>query len=310
MVRLARAVLGLGGLAAIAVLLVGPAYRFHYISLSDIQTLLGFAASAALAAIIGGLAVALLLPARDDQRTALSTTLSWLFRIAVLCVFGTIVVFLGTRLVPGLGAQTDPQKLLALAGGSATAAVAAGILWGVMQPSGTTRPGLLSALLGVGLGVAAASVPLSWRVAADTLPRINDITTDTAHPPPFQAPRRDMGAIGDYPGEATAAAQRAGYPDIRPLILKMPLPDAFARVQRAGQDMGWEIVASDAAQGRLEAVATTAWFGFRDDIVVRLTAVASGTRVDVRSRSRLGLSDLGVNARRIRAFLARLQQAG
>lgn len=307
---MARAIFGLGFLAAAAILLTGPAYRRRYIDVPDIQTIFGLAASAALAAIIGGLALALLLPAREYRHTAVATGLSWLFRVAVLCVFGSIVVFLGSRLVPSLGAQTNPQKLLALAGTSAMAAVVLGILWAIAQPAGTARPGLLSALLGVGMGIAAAYVPLSWRVAADTLPRLNDITTDTVRPPPFLAPRRDAGSDADYPGEWAAAVQRAGYPDIRPLILKEPLPPAFVRVERMAKAMDWEIVAGDAGQGRLEAVATTAWFGFKDDIVVRLTAVTGGTRIDIRSRSRVGVSDLGANAARIRRFMAGLQQPG
>jgi uncharacterized protein (DUF1499 family) len=74
-------------------------------------------------------------------------------------------------------------------------------------------------------------------------------------------------------------------------------------------DMGWQIVAADAAAGRLEASDTTFWFGFTDDIVVRARGVAGGTEVDVRSVSRVGVSDLGANAQRIRAFLERLSVA-
>jgi uncharacterized protein (DUF1499 family) len=70
--------------------------------------------------------------------------------------------------------------------------------------------------------------------------------------------------------------------------------------------MRWEVVAADAAAGRIEATATTPWFGFRDDIVVRIVPADGGSRVDVRSVSRVGKGDLGVNARRIREFLGRL----
>ena len=71
--------------------------------------------------------------------------------------------------------------------------------------------------------------------------------------------------------------------------------------------MGWEIVASDPAQGRIEATATTFWFGFKDDIVVRLAAEGTGSRVDVRSLSRIGSSDVGANAQRIRAYLEKVK---
>jgi uncharacterized protein (DUF1499 family) len=71
--------------------------------------------------------------------------------------------------------------------------------------------------------------------------------------------------------------------------------------------MGWEIIAADSARGRIEAVATTRWFGFIDDVVVRISEDGSRSRIDVRSVSRVGRSDVGANARRIRAYLDRLE---
>jgi uncharacterized protein (DUF1499 family) len=71
--------------------------------------------------------------------------------------------------------------------------------------------------------------------------------------------------------------------------------------------MGWEIVAADPAAGRIEATATTLWFGFKDDIVVRVSAAEQGSRIDVRSVSRVGRSDVGTNAKRIREYLAKLR---
>jgi len=70
--------------------------------------------------------------------------------------------------------------------------------------------------------------------------------------------------------------------------------------------MGWEIVEANPAQGRIEATATTFWFGFRDDVVVLVSATESGSRIDVRSLSRVGRSDVGTNAARVRAYLAKL----
>ena len=71
--------------------------------------------------------------------------------------------------------------------------------------------------------------------------------------------------------------------------------------------MGWEIVASDAAKGTIEATATTALFGFKDDVVIRLSADGANTKVDMRSASRAGVSDLGANAARIAAYFDTLQ---
>ncbi|WP_404326387.1 DUF1499 domain-containing protein [Aerophototrophica crusticola] len=79
------------------------------------------------------------------------------------------------------------------------------------------------------------------------------------------------------------------------------------RAEAAARDMGWDIVAVEPAEGRVEATATTAWFGFKDDVVVRVRPEGDGSRIDVRSKSRVGRSDLGANAARIRDYLARLK---
>jgi uncharacterized protein (DUF1499 family) len=166
--------------------------------------------------------------------------------------------------------------------------------------------GLLLALV-IGAGV--ACFPLYWMQMARAVPSINDITTDTENPPTFVAViplRAGVPVPATYPGSETAAKQHGGYPDIRPLELALPPAAAFARALDAAQSSGWEIVAADAAAGRIEATATTPWFGFHDDVVVRITPTATGSRVDIRSVSRVGKGDFGANAKRIRAYLAKL----
>lgn len=101
--------------------------------------------------------------------------------------------------------------------------------------------------------------------------------------------------------------QRAGYPDIAPITLPSPREQVFDRALAAAQEQEWQIVTADKSTGRIEATDTTSWFGFKDDIAIRLTAWGSGTRVDVRSVSRVGRNDTGTNARRIRRYLERLQ---
>ncbi len=83
---------------------------------------------------------------------------------------------------------------------------------------------------------------------------------------------------------------------------------AFDLALATAHTMGWEIVASDPVHDRIEATATTFWFGFKDDVSVRITSSGSGSRVDVRSLSRIGQSDVGANAKRIRAYLAKIKQ--
>ena len=153
-------------------------------------------------------------------------------------------------------------------------------------------------------------VPWSWRRTAGEVPPIHDITTDTENPPPFVAlSGRRTGATNpeEYGGPEVAAQQRAAYPDVAPLTLDEPPARALARAADAARELGWAIVAVDTAAGRLEATDRTRWFGFYDDVVVRVTPAGGGSRVDVRSLSRVGGSDVGTNARRIRAFLERLR---
>jgi uncharacterized protein (DUF1499 family) len=118
------------------------------------------------------------------------------------------------------------------------------------------------------------------------------------------------GATGGYDAARLAALQQRAYPDLAPLRLAVPPGDAFTRALDAAAAMGWTIVAADPAQRRIEAYDKSLWFGFTDDIVVRLAPEGTGTRVDMRSASRVGISDLGKNARRIRAYFAKVKPAG
>jgi uncharacterized protein (DUF1499 family) len=168
---------------------------------------------------------------------------------------------------------------------------------------------LLVVSAALGLGVAA--VPAYWLQAARKAPPIHDISTDLEDPPAFIAvlPRRGERANPvEHAGAAVAEAQRTAYPDIRSLTLELAPAEAFALALRAARDMGWEIVAQDVGNGRIEATATTFWFGFKDDVVVRILPSAAGSRIDVRSLSRVGVGvgDAGTNAKRIRRYFARL----
>jgi uncharacterized protein (DUF1499 family) len=100
-----------------------------------------------------------------------------------------------------------------------------------------------------------------------------------------------------------AVLQRKAYPDIIPLMHTVPPDQAFERALAVARRLGWQIIDADKNAGRIEAVATTFWFGFKDDIVIRLKQQNSGSRIDIRSESRVGVSDLGKNAERIRKFL-------
>jgi uncharacterized protein (DUF1499 family) len=186
------------------------------------------------------------------------------------------------------------------------AAAVSAILLALIRPqSGGTVPLTLGVLLGLGT----AYIPWYWSKQAQRVPPIHDITTDPEHPPQFIAVlplRAGAPNSASYGGPELAEVQRSAYPDIKPLIMTIGPDSAYSRALESARGMGWKIVAADSTSGRIEATATTPWFGFKDDIVVRVKPDAGGSRIDVRSVSRVGKSDVGTNARRIRAYLADL----
>lgn len=193
----------------------------------------------------------------------------------------------------------------------------AGLLGSAAKKSPAPR-GLAAIALLVALGIGGYLV--SWIARGRSAPLIHEVSTDLADPPSFVAVKEIRDRIpglnpSDYvarvqtPGGTidVAARQREAYPDLRPLVLQMPAAEAFRRVEAAARELGWEVVAAVPAEGRFEATDRTFFFGFSDDVVVRLRAEGDGTRVDVRSKSRVGMSDIGKNATRVREFLALLR---
>jgi uncharacterized protein (DUF1499 family) len=176
----------------------------------------------------------------------------------------------------------------------------------IARPGGRSR-GLATALLGLAISLLVLAVPLRLRQAAGRVPPIHDISTDTDDPPSFEAMlplRADAANPATYGGPDIAAQQHRAYPEIAPLVLDVTPQAAFVRALGAARNMGWMIVSSDPTGGRIEATATTLWFGFKDDVVVRIRPDgANSSRIDVRSVSRVGRSDVGANAARIRKYL-------
>lgn len=159
------------------------------------------------------------------------------------------------------------------------------------------------------LGAIAAWVPWNGLQTARSVPPIHDITTDTLTPPAFVdiAPlRADAPNPVSYEGEVIAEQQRDAYPDLQTIELSLAPAEAFERASQAAHAQGWDIVAEAPADGRIEASDTTFWFGFIDDVVIRIEPSNGGSKLDIRSKSRVGRSDVGANAARIRAFLETL----
>ena len=173
--------------------------------------------------------------------------------------------------------------------------------------------GLRYSILGMFLGVLLLAYPGYLGYRASKLPMIADITTDPGNPPGFDvlARLRPRGSSA-YPGAAVAAKQRAAYPDIAPLQLEVPPKIAYDLALDVVTRRRWHVVDTFAPvpgrrAGMIEAVARTLIMGFRDDVVIRVSAQGTGSRVDMRSASRYGMHDFGANASRVRATLSAIE---
>lgn len=159
-------------------------------------------------------------------------------------------------------------------------------------------------------GLVAVYVPYQQLQTARSVPAIHDISTDLINPPAFVdvTPLRAKATNSvEYAGEAVAEMQRAAYPGIETLRVKADIESVFSAILSVVNKLDWALVAADEPSGRIEATETTMWFGFKDDVVIRVRNEEEFVAVDVRSKSRVGISDLGVNAARIRRFMGELE---
>ncbi|WP_201593060.1 DUF1499 domain-containing protein [Psychrobacter fozii] len=168
---------------------------------------------------------------------------------------------------------------------------------------------IASAAIAVIFSAIAIALPLGMMTTAKNVPPIHDISTDIVNPPEFVAIaplRADAPNPVEYAGAEAAEQQRTAYPDLQTLTYSQSKPELVEASKQAVENLGWELVNTDANEGIVEATETTAWFGFKDDIIIRVTDNDSERLVDIRSKSRIGKSDLGKNAARIRALIEEL----
>ena len=164
--------------------------------------------------------------------------------------------------------------------------------------------GVAALMLSALVFVAVTSQPSEYDSPAG--PALNDISTDTLDPPQFDAVAGVRPSDSNtlvYPGESAVARQAVAFPDIAPIQSGLRPQAAFERSLKIVADSGWELIAEDDASGVIEAVATTAFFGFKDDIVIRVRDTGNSSIIDIRSHSRVGRGDRGQNAKRIRQFI-------
>ena len=190
-------------------------------------------------------------------------------------------------------------------------------VWRRRKGMRTKMPRLLVGMLSAAIFAGYIGYQVS---VAKSLPAIHDISTDLADPPQFVAlqlradnwdaiPGADDGDMqGLSPRQRWALLHQEAYPDIRSVRVNMPVADVIAAADRLAQDRDWDVVAADQARGRLEATDTVSAFRFKDDVALRVRPAAGGegSIIDMRSVSRVGQSDIGVNAERVRSFLSDL----
>lgn len=166
-----------------------------------------------------------------------------------------------------------------------------------------------STIMALLLSTIAIAIPLSMLNKGKSVPPIHDISTDLVNPPEFVAIaplRADAPNPVEYAGVEVATQQRAAYPELQTLNYTQSKSELVEATKQVIDHLGWQLVNIDADQGIVEATDRTMWFGFKDDVIVRITDNGSKRLVDIRSKSRVGGSDLGKNAERIHDFTEEL----
>lgn len=221
----------------------------------------------------------------------------WVGRIALTCLLLLPIAVLVVRAgqwQPGLG-------LYALASLGCVLALLISVIQILLPRLANWRGAIGKNML---FALPGALIMLSLLGTRGSLPPIHDITTDTENPPEFVAAAKERGADAnpltvkpDY-----IAQQKTAYPDLGALLSVLPADEAFTRALETASELGWRVYHENRTTGIIEAVDTTGIMGFKDDVVIRIRSKATGSQIDLRSVSRVGVGDLGANAARINAF--------
>ncbi|MDR4516317.1 MAG: DUF1499 domain-containing protein [Nitrosomonas sp.] len=231
----------------------------------------------------------------------------WSFKHACISATLAALAVLGFR----FGILNYQVALVILIGGAALGmmAVLSAIvsILAIISAVETKVTGALLAITGLILGLAVVAPVFQTIQAGYSVPRIHDITTDLQNPPAFNAiaavRTADHNPLDRKTPVQLAELQQIGYPDLGPLIIDKDPAQVFENAVALAKERGWEIVAATAENGIIEATDTTRFMGFKDDVVIRISSREGKSIVDMRSVSRIGISDMGANAERIKIFL-------
>ncbi len=233
---------------------------------------------------------------------------TWGMRVSILALVILAISIVGLRF--HLLAFSIPLKGIAVAGLVALVGLLVSLIGLVVTATGR-KTGLMTALVGVVIAVVAATPFSTSFMKARSVPPIHDISTDLINPPQFVAvvPLRatSPNALDRAEPADLAEQQTKAYPALAPLTVEAQPGKVFDAARDVVHDMGWALDAATPETGLIEATATTSLLHFKDDVVIRITETDTGSKVDMRSVSRVGMSDLGANAARIEAFFAALK---
>lgn len=236
-----------------------------------------------------------------------------LSKTALRCGIMALVIGVGGPLIAGWDMISKMAGVYCIFGATLIAAIGAiagliAVALNLRNKSGM----LVTALIGLVLSGGFAGFMASRAAVAGQYPPIHDVTTNLASPPSFV--KLKLGA-DNLRGVDTVEKWRTlhakAYGNIRPIVLTKVPAAVIADAERLATERGWKIVNVDETNGVFEATASVSLIKYQDDVVLTASATpdGTGTIVNMRSVSRVGISDLGVNAKRIREFLAALKKA-
>ncbi|MFT5574022.1 MAG: hypothetical protein ACI9FR_002958 [Cryomorphaceae bacterium] len=229
---------------------------------------------------------------------------AWLKRLSILAVLGFPITVIGSRL--GFYDFRIGFSILTYTVYLAAAVFLVGLIVIFVQRK-SNQAGSAAARTAVLLALIPLAIIGNTLVNIRSVPAIHNISTDTINPPQFQKiiELRGEGTNPlEYDASSLAEVQLKAYPEVQTLMTSDTPEQAHAKALSVVAELGWELVNDDVSKGIIEATETTALWAFKDDVVIRITQQGEQTAIDLRSVSRVGQSDIGANAKRIKKFLS------
>lgn len=256
----------------------------------------------------------------NDTIAAPKAKKSWAWRLGVVGLVGVVVPLLVGFIALTLSRFDALAKITGfiwfagaqpfVLGGAAIALV--GLITGFVKKSGPKWPAFAAIALAAFMVAALYFAVGQYTGIYPAGKAMHDITTDVDDPPAFVAWDVREDNLEPFTDMAEwAATHREVFPDIKPIVMEQSPDEVLTIARTLIQERGWDITDDNPEAGRIEAISYAGYIRFRDHVVIEVTPIDDGsTRVDMRSTSEVGRSDLGYNAKRIEEFLTAMENAG